>query len=38
MGSISISGWIRGFALLEKVTAGVTFKDGEEVNEKQKVA
>ena len=33
-------GWrrLRGFALLEKVVAGVPFKDGEEVNTKQQVA
>lgn len=33
-------GWrrLKGFALLEKIVAGVTFKDGEEVNKKQQVA
>ena len=33
-------GWrrLKGFALLKKVAIGVRFKDGEEMNEKQKVA
>ena len=33
-------GWrrLKGFALLKKVVAGVNFKDGELVNEKQRVA
>ena len=33
-------GWrlLKGFVLLKKVAIGVRFKDGEEMNEKQKVA
>ena len=33
-------GWrpLKGFAILSKVAIGVRFKEGEEMNEKQKVA
>ena len=36
LGRLAEKGWIklRGFALLQKVIAGVKFKDGEEVKER----